>query len=420
MSQLSAELEAEFETEFEGEGEAEGEWEDEAEDEWEDEAFLNALGGAVRSIGGLLGEGEGEDESEWEGELEGEWEDEFEGEGEDEQFLGALGGIARSLGGLLGEGEGEFEAEDEDEAEEFFGRIGRALKRSLPIVRTLAKKFGPYIATAIGGPAAGALARVVASQLEGETEAELEAEFEDMATAPIPGAQAFGEFLAAQAASAESESEAEALVGAAAYVALRPRDRRDLEKMLPALLRGAAVVTRLLHRDGRTRPAVRLVPGIVDAAGRTLQRRLDRGYPVGRVEVGHVLGTTTQRVLSGGSAGRAVMRRHARGLAHAHRHHVHNGHRRHRAHRGYGPRRHIGRRFDATIVSRPVRTSTMRDSHLSRPRPGYIRVVTPVRVPATTHRPSRTVRVVSDVRVPRGATTAGRPVSVAPVRHRYR
>jgi hypothetical protein len=41
-----------------------------------------------------------------------------------------------------------------------------------------------------------------------------------------------------------------------------------------------------------------------------------------------------------------------------------------------------------------------------------VRVVTPVRVPARGGLPARTVRVVSDVRVPRGAVATGRPAAV--------
>ena len=419
MSRLSAGLEQELEEEYEDESELE--WEEEA----EDEAFLGALGGIARGLGGLLGEGEDEEEYEDESELE----DEFE----DEAFLGALGGIARGLGGLLGEGEDEYEGEfegefedelelegefeGEDEAEEFFKRVGRALRKASPFLRILAKTAGPLVATAVGGPAAGMLARKLTAQLEGEGEDELEAEFEEMAAAPLPGAQALGEYLAAQAATAASESEAEAFAGVAAYVALSPRDRRDLERLLPALLRGAAVVTRLLRTDPRTRQAVRLLPGIVDAAGRTLVRRAAGGAPVGPAHVGAVLGATTRRVLSGGTARRYVTRRHARGLAHVHRHHGHRGTWRH----GYGPRR-TRRPAPRTglLYRRPVRSRVAVRGPVARPRPGFVRVVTPVRVPPRGGRPARTVRVVTDVRVPRGAVSAGRPVSVPGPRRRGR
>jgi hypothetical protein len=433
MSRQSADLEEELETEYEEELEAEGE----GEWEQEEESFLPLLGPIASAIGGLLGEEEVEGE--------GEWEEEIEGETEDEAFLGALGGIARAVGGLLGgggggdtefeeeaEGEVEFEeeyeleAELEEEAEEFFGRIRRAIGRIAknPVFRTLAKTIGPIAATAIGGPAAGALARAATARLEGELEEEVEAEFEEMATAPLTGSQALGEYMAAQAAATESEAEAEAFAGVAAYAALAPRDRRDLERMLPALLRGAAVVTRLLHGNRRSRQAVRLVPGIVDGAARTILRRAAAGQPVGPVELGRALGAATNRVLGAGPARQAVMRRHARGLAYARR--------RYHGRRGGGPYRRYGRRpyrpgygaygrrirYGArpgpmTIRRQPVRLGTVpRGVQVPRPQPGVVRVVMPLRVPPSGGRPGRTVRVVSDVRVPRGAVPTGRPVSV--------
>ena len=165
-AEFEDELEDEFEAEFEDEGEfeLEAELEDELEDEFEDEfededegEGEEFFGGVARALGGLLGEEEGEDED------------------EDEAFLG---GIARIAGSLLGE------SEDEDEAEEFFGRIGRAFKKAAPFLRVLAKTAGPLVATAVGGPAAGALARAVTSQLEGEFEEEFEGELEAMATGP--------------------------------------------------------------------------------------------------------------------------------------------------------------------------------------------------------------------------------------------
>src|SRR6266516_1649634 len=406
MSRQSTDLEEELEAEYEDEFEAE------FEDEWEqeEEAFFPGLGGIASAIGGLLGEEEAEGEAEWETEAEEETEHEAEIEGEFEQ-----------------------EGELEDEAEEFFGRLRRAFGKAAPFLRTLAKTAGPLVATAVGGPAAGALARAVTSQLEGEMEEEVEGEFEEMATAPLMAGQTLGEYLAAQAAACESESDAEALAAVAAYVALSPRDRRDLEAFLPALLRGAAVITRLLHGNRRTRPAVRLMPGVVDGAARTILRRAAAGQPVGPVEVGRVLGAATSQVLGAGPARNAVMRRHARGLAQAHRRYrgylggwYGPGGRRRRVPHGFGPyerrlryggRRPGGRPGVRTIRRQPVRSRTMgAPARVGRPRPGLVRVVTPVRVPARNGRPARTVRVVSDVRVPRGAVPTGRPVSVAGAR----
>jgi hypothetical protein len=393
--ELEDEYEAEFEDEFEDEGELEGEWEQED----EDEAFLPVLGGIANAIGGLLGEEEGELEDE--GEFEDEYEFEDEGELEDEDEL---------------EDEYEDEYEDEgeleDEAEEFFRGVRRFLKRAAPVFKPLLKKFGPLVATAVGGPAAGAAARLITQQLEGEFEGELEAEFEEMATAPLTPAQALGEYLAAQAAAAESESEAEAMAGVATYLGLSRRDRRDLQRMLPALLRGAATLTRLLHGNRRTRPAVRLVPGIVDGAASTVLRRAAAGRRVTAAHVGRAMGTAASRVLGPGLAGQAVARRHARGLARVRR-------------RGYGRRygyRRSGRpggygRYQPgryTVRRQPSTNRTVAPQRpVTRPRPGYVRVVTPVRVPGRNGVPARTMRVVSDIRVPRGAVTAGRPTSVA-------
>ena len=188
MAQARADLEEEYELEDEYEdeaflgglakiagsllGEGEDEYEDELEDEdeYEDEAFF---GGLAKIAGSLLGEGEdeyeaedeleGEFEDEYEDELEGELEDEDEDEyeDEDEAFFGGLAKIAGSL--LGGDGEGEYEMEDEAEAEaeaeEFFRKIGRAFRKAAPFLKVFAKTAGPLIATAVGGPAAGALAR---------------------------------------------------------------------------------------------------------------------------------------------------------------------------------------------------------------------------------------------------------------------
>ena len=390
MARQTADLEDEFETEFESE------FETEYESEWEDE---------------------------WEEEGESEYEEEYE----DEAFLGLLGPIARVAGGLLGggggSGDGEYELEEEGEweeeaeAEEFFKRLRGAFRKMTPYL----KRFGPLVATALGGPAAGAVARAVASQLEGELEAELEGELEEMAAAPLAPSQTFAEYLAAQAAATESESEAEALGGAAAYAAINPDDRRELARLLPHLLRGAATITRMLYGNRGTRPAVRLVPGIADGTARAIARRVAAGEPVGPVELGQVMGAVTNQALAPGGVRQAVLRRHARGLARARRRYYGPGR------RGYGRRmtgaryprsRSAGRRYGpgrtATMRRQPVRSRIVGGrGPVSRPRPGFMRVTTPVRIPPRGGRPARVVRVVSDVRVPRGATPAGRPTSAA-------
>jgi hypothetical protein len=357
-------------------------------------------------------------EDEWEQELEEEWED----EGEDEAFFGGLAKIAGSL--LGGGGDGEMEDEVEGEAEEFFRNIGAALRRAAPMLKRIAKVAGPLVATAVGGPAAGMLARAVTSQLEGE----LEAELEDMATAPVSPQQALGEYLAARAATTESEAEAEAFSGSAVTVMLSEGDRRALERLLPHLLQGAAALTRILRRYPQTRPAVRLVPGIVDSATRAVIRQQQRSD--GSVEpgaIGPALADSTRRVFSDPRWQSAAARRHARGLAYTYRRRRRygRGRRGYRSYRGYGPT--YGRGYGGyggsgrrprgavqTIRRQPSTVRTVnRGSRLTRPPRGFVRVVTPVRVPSSGGQPARTVRVVSDVRVPRGAVPAGRPVGVA-------
>jgi hypothetical protein len=396
-------LMSQMRTDFEDELELEGE------DEFEDEAFL---GGLANIAGSLLGEGEdeGEGELEAEDELEGEYEQEFESklesefesefEGEDEAFLG---GLAKIAGSLLGEGEDEDELETEDEAEEFFKRAWRVLRRNAPMFKKLAKIVGPMVATAVGGPAAGALARAVTSQLEGELEDELEGELEEMATAPVTSAQALSEYLAAKAATAESESEAEAFAGSAVTLALSGYERRELEALLPRLMRGAAILTRALYRNRGTRAGIRLVPGIVTSAANTVVRRGGGSS----ADLGQVLAGTTQRVLDGGRWQQSVARRHARGLSYIHRR------RQWRPGLSYADYRGGGYRGPSVIRRQPVRTRNLPISaRVSRPPRGVVRVVTPVRIPARNGRPARTVRVVSDVRVPRGARPIGRPVPV--------
>lgn len=420
MARQTADLEDEFETEYESEFETEdeSEWEDEweeeseYEEEYEDESeeFFPGLGGVVNAIGGMLGEEEYE------------WEDEGEDEYEDEAFLGLLGPIAKIAGGLLGGGGGdgeyeeeyeyEYEEEAEAEAEEFFKRLKGAFRKAAPFLKRLAKTAGPLVATAIGGPAAGAVARAVTSQLEGEFEEELEVEFEDMARTPLAPSQTFAEYLAGQAAATESESEAEALGGAAAYAAINPGDRRELERLLPHLLRGAATLTRMLHGNRSTRPAVRLVPGIADGAARTVAKRIAAGEPVGPVELGQVMGAAATQALTPGSARQAVLRRHARGLARSRRRYHGTGRRGYGRSTGMRRPRTTGGRYGArraTVRRQPVRSRTVGSGRVPRPRPGFVRITTPLRVPPKAGRPARVVRVVSDVRVPRGAVPAGRP-----------
>src|SRR5262249_56891312 len=138
--------------------------------------------------------------------------------------------------------------------------------------------------------AAGLAARAISSQLEGEGEDELglshelesvhehggalEYEFEaELAhemeaedeyevaheghpEAPLSQHEVLAEMMAGAAAQAQAESEAEAMVGAATVSALTPRDRAAPRALLPHLVRGIAILTRILPRPRVTPPAV--------------------------------------------------------------------------------------------------------------------------------------------------------------------
>ena len=239
------------------------------------------------------GELEGELESEYEGEYEEELESEYEGEYEEEQLFGT---IARGLGSLLG-GAGEFEEEFEGEyeSEEFFRRIGAFLRRAAPTLRRVAQVAAPIVGTAVAGPAGGLIGRGLAQALrEEELEYEEEFELEGNATGR---SRAVAEMLAAAAARSPSTAEAEAFIGAASVQILSPRDRRALQALLPHLVHGAGVLTRILRRQPVTRPAVRTVPAIVQSTAATLRRRIDAGQPANPRVAGSVMAQQTRRVL---------------------------------------------------------------------------------------------------------------------------
>jgi hypothetical protein len=275
-------------------------------------------------------------------EMELEFEEEYEGEEEGEEFLGTIGRIA---GGLLGgqgeyeqeyeaefEGEGEYEwelegeFEGEFEGEEFFRRIGGFLRRAAPVLRNVARVAAPLVGTAVGGPLGGMLGRAAASALgegefegefegeyEGEFEGEYEGEFEAMAATPPTPTQAQGEYMAAVASRAQTEAEAEAMIGAAAVATISPADRAALRGVLPHIVRGTAILTRILRRRPITRPAVRVVPTIVQRTATTLARQAQAtGRPPTRRAAARVMATQTRRVLANPRTCGTALQRNAR------------------------------------------------------------------------------------------------------------
>jgi hypothetical protein len=126
----------------------------------------------------------------------------------------------------------------------------------------------------------------VLHELEGHPEAHHETHHEALA-----------EMMAEVAAGAHHEAEAEAMTGAAVVTTLSAADRAALRRLVPHLIRGAAILTRILRMRRITRPGVRTVPLIVRQTARALRRRAASGEPVTRRTAGAIMANVTRRVL---------------------------------------------------------------------------------------------------------------------------
>ena len=271
-----------------------------------------------------------------ESELESEFEQELETETESENF--SLGGLGNVLGGLLGEGEttaesefeGEFENEGEFEGEAFsFGSLWKRLK-------PLAKKFAPMVGTAILGPGVGtALGSLAASALgegefesegefegEFESESEFEGEFEfeaegeseaaqEITGRPLTESEALAEMMVDAASRAASESESEGMVGAAVVTMLSPRDRRALSGLLPDLIRGVTVLSKVLRRRG-LRKATPAITSVVRRSVRDMKRHAASGRRVTRRTAAKATARQVRRVLGSPKVLGASLARNAR------------------------------------------------------------------------------------------------------------
>src|SRR5260221_1342010 len=118
------------------------------------------------------------------------------------------------------------------------------------------------------------------------------------------------------------------MVGAWPPTGLPGADRRELEAVLPHLARGAAVLTRVLYRRPSTRPAIAVVPSIVDGTTSRLLRYGATGRPITRQIAARVMADQTRGVLVNPRRCRRAFRRNVVGTRAVHR-------ARHRRH-GYG------------------------------------------------------------------------------------
>ena len=215
-------------------------------------------------------------------------------------MLGTLGNV---VGSLLG----EEELEGEFESEEFFGKIGKLLKRAAPILKKVVKMAAPVVGGAIAGPAGATIGKLASSALgeeEGELEGEFESEFEseeeivhEISAHPLTHNMAIAEMMAEAASQVHGEGEAEAMTGAAAVTVISPADRRALRTILPYLVRGTAILTRILRRRRVTRPAVRAIPTVVRRTIRDLKKQAAKGVPVTRRTAARAAARQVRRVL---------------------------------------------------------------------------------------------------------------------------
>jgi hypothetical protein len=164
--------------------------------------------------------------------------------------------------------------------------------------RSIAKTVAPLVGTAVGGPLGGMLGKAAGSLLEGEYEDEFEGEFEDEFEDEAPPAlNPAAELMAAVASQARTDAEAEAMVGAASLLSISAADRAELRAVLPYLVRGSAVLTKILRGHPRAKVAVRTVPAIMQRTTRTLAQRTASGRPVSRKMAARVMATQTRKVL---------------------------------------------------------------------------------------------------------------------------
>jgi hypothetical protein len=293
-------------------------------------------------------------ETEWESELEGlgELESEFEHhegahefESEFEHHEGAHEFESefeqQEMESSLHELEGEFEG-----GEQFFGRIARGIggfvRRAAPILRQVARVAAPMVGTAIGGPFGAILGRLAGSALgESEFETEFESEYEhaeahefeqelesheyehheaaqevahEIAHHEIVQHEALAELMAEAAVHEHHEAEAEAMAGASTMTVISPADRRALRRILPHLVRGSAILTRILRRRRITRPAVRAVPTIMRRTVRELKRQAASGKPITRKAAGIAAATQVRRVLGNPRACAAAIQSNVRAV----------------------------------------------------------------------------------------------------------
>jgi len=224
----------------------------------------------------------------------------------------------------------EFELET---GEQFFGKIFKGIRglvrRAAPLLKRIASVAVPIVSKAIGGPLGGLVTQAAGSLL-GQSEYEMhevahefeQHEFEapegaqevahEIANHEVAHHEAMAEMMAEAASQEQHEGEAEAMAGAAVVTVISPRDRRALRRILPHLVRGIAILTRILRRRRITRPAVRAVPTIVRRTVKTLKRQAAAGQPITRQTAARAAARQVKTVLGNPSVCAAAIAQNVR------------------------------------------------------------------------------------------------------------
>jgi len=205
-------------------------------------------------------------------------------------------------------------AEGEYEADQFFGRIRRAIRGVTKIAAPLAKRLAPFAAKALAGiiPGGGAIAGPLAGKLVGSLVSEAEMEVAHMenqllsmlsqegeAEHPEVQEALMTEMMAGQAAAAESETEAEAMLAATIPLTIRSMGaQRTMLPVTPALVQANARLVRTLRRQGPGgRQLLRLLPAIHRNTIAIL-RQLARSQTLTTPTAVRAMSVATERVMS--------------------------------------------------------------------------------------------------------------------------
>src|SRR5947209_2216483 len=132
---------------------------------------------------------------------------------------------------------------------------------------------------------------------EGESHEAAHEAAHEIAHHEIAQHEALAEMMAEAAAQEAHEGEAEAMAGAATMTVISPADRRALRTILPHLVRGTAILTRVLRRRRATRVAVRAIPTVMRRTIKTLKRQAAAGKPITRRTAARAAASQVRQVI---------------------------------------------------------------------------------------------------------------------------